>query len=98
MTKKPAAKAPSDEIKEAVILGYAELNNIPKDQVIAGFEGGLEFDSLLGVELACALEERLGIEIPESKLTKSSIYKSLSAFSTVVQACFDAAQDSGAKE
>jgi acyl carrier protein len=91
MPQKPS-KAVSAKIKEAVVLAYAELNSVPREQVSAGFDGGLEFDSLLGVELACALEERLGIDVPETKLTKSSVYKSLSAFSTVIQECFDAAR------
>ena len=85
----------SAEVRDAVIAAYAEHNRLTPDQVAAGFTGGLEFDSLLGVEMACSLEERLGVSIPEEKLAKASMYKSLDSFAAGIQSCVEDAKKTG---
>lgn len=89
MTPKPALPTLSEEVRAAVIEAYATLNSVPADQVQSAFDGGLAFDSILGVELACELEERLDISVPEDELAKGSVYKSLHTFSILVQQCLD---------
>ena len=77
------------EVREAMIAAYAEINDVDVPVVAAGYEGGLPFDSLLGVELACAMEAHFEIEIPEERLMSPRLYRSLSAFATVVQKALD---------
>lgn len=74
-----------DAVREALIEAYAEISGIARPVVTDGYHGGLEFDSILGVELACAMEARFGIVIPEERLTNPRLYESLGSFSTVVQ-------------
>ena len=73
------------QVREALISAYAEINDVDVAVVSAGYDGGLKFDSLLGVELACEMEEKFGIAIPEDRLTSPKLYKSLAAFSAVVE-------------
>jgi acyl carrier protein len=80
----PTHLADDDAVRRALIECYAEISGIPRQAVADGYEGGIEFDSILGVELACAMEARFGIVIPEERLTNPTLYKSLGGFSTVV--------------
>jgi acyl carrier protein len=75
------------EVREAVIREYANLTNTPIQTVESGYGGGLEFDSILGVEMSVGLEEALKVTIPEECLLKSSLYRSLYAYSSAIQQC-----------
>lgn len=79
-----------DLIRVALIEAYAEAAGANRELVAARFEGGLDFDSILGVELACVLEERLQIVVPEEMLSDPRAYDSLAAFSVVVRRCLTA--------
>lgn len=90
----PATSSLSDAVRKAVVDCYSELEHVDVAVVEAGFDGGVPFDSILGVEMAAQLEITLAVLIPEESLMRTSVYKSLSSFARVVQACVDAGQES----
>ena len=65
------------------------MNGAERHQVEECFEGGLALDSILGVELACSMELKLQIRIPEKLLLNTKLYASLATFATVVQQCLN---------
>lgn len=79
----------SQIVRDAVISEYAQLQGVDRPEVEAGFDGGLEFDSMIGVELAIGLEEVLGVSIPDEDLLIPTAYESLRTFAAAVQACVD---------
>ncbi len=92
-TENPAAPQLSDAVRKAVVDCYCELEHADLAAVDAGFNGGVPFDSVLGVEMAAQLEITLAVVIPEESLMRTSVYKSLAAFASVVQACVDAGEE-----
>jgi acyl carrier protein len=86
----PTPPPVSDAVRKAVLDCYCELEHEDSAAAAAGFNGGLHFDSILGVEIAARLEITLSIAIPEDRLMRTSVYSSLSSFATVVQECVDA--------
>lgn len=79
----------SEEVRDAVAEEYAAVTSIPIDIVVAGFTGGLEFDSVIGVELSVGLEERLGVSIPEKRLLNSHLYRCLQNYALEIQSLVD---------
>jgi hypothetical protein len=90
----PTAPKLSDEVRKAIVECYCRLQHMDLVVVEEGFNGGIPFDSILGVEMAANLEIALGVGIPEDRLMRTSIYSSLASFAAVVQACVDATQRS----
>ena len=82
----------SDEVRDAVIAEYSRMTDTPLAAVSAGFFGGLEFDSIIGLELSVGLEECLAIVIPEKRLLKSDLYRSLHNYASEIQACVDSSR------
>jgi acyl carrier protein len=83
--------AVTEAVRAAVAREYADKTGIPLRDVELGFEGGLEFDSVLGVELSVGLEDVLQVLIPETALQTTEVFSSLSAFARAIQSCIDAA-------
>ncbi len=79
----------SQIVRDAVISEYAQLQGVDPAEVEAGFDGGVEFDSLIGVELAIGLEDALGVSIPDEDLVIPEAYESLHSFAAAIQACVD---------
>ncbi len=78
-----------EAVRAAVTREYADKTGMPLRDVELGYEGGLEFDSVLGVELSVGLEDVLQILIPETALQKTEVFASLSAFARAIQSCID---------
>src|SRR2546430_13248641 len=74
-----------DELCDAIVKLYSHLTSVSEEQVRSGFEGGLPFDSILGVEMASHLENQLGVRIPEASLMRTSVYESLGTFAMAIQ-------------
>jgi hypothetical protein len=77
----------SESVKSAVVSAYARLHELGQASVEEGYKGGIPFDSLLGIELASAVEGDLGIKIPEGHLMKTAVFRSLATFAAMVQVC-----------
>lgn len=96
MTARPenlTAAPPSEEVHKAILDCYCQLLHAEVEVVEAGFNGGIPFDSILGVEMAAQLEITLDVAIPEERLMRTSVYSSLASFAAIVQACVDAARE-----
>lgn len=89
----PAGPQLTDAVRKAVVDCYCELEHADVAAVEAAFNGGVPFDSVLGVEMAAQLELTLAVTIPEESLMRTSVYKSLATFASVVQACVNAGQE-----
>jgi len=88
-TENPTAAPLSDKVRKAVVECYCKLQHLDAVVVEAGFNGGLPFDSILGVEMAANLEIALAVAIPEQSLMRTSVYSSLASFAAMVQACVE---------
>jgi|ERR1700674_4753001 len=83
----PTAITVSEPVAEAIVTTYARLHGMDEVAVRECFHGGVPFDSILGIELASAVEETLLISIAEKHLMNTEIYQSLAAFAVMVQKC-----------
>jgi acyl carrier protein len=88
----------TERVRRAVISEYTQLTQVPEDEIVAGFDGGVAFDSLLGVEMSVGLEERLGVPIGEDKLKQPRLYRSLGAFAVGIQECVDEHEKEGSPQ
>ena len=88
-SENPTDPRASDEVRQAVLECYCRLNQADPKVVETCFGGGIEFDSILGVELTPHIEAALNIKIPESSLMHSKVFKSLATFALMVQQCVD---------
>ena len=86
----PTASPVSDRVRTAVLDCYCQIHHAEQEAVEECFGGGIEFDSILGVELAPHVEAALGIAIPDKSLMQSKVFASLAAFAAMVQECIDA--------
>lgn len=93
-TENPTVPVLSGEVRKAIIECYCTFQHLDLVAVEEGFDGGIPFDSILGVEMAANLEIALGVTIPEELLMRTSVYSSLASFASVIQACVDATQGS----
>ena len=91
MQEFPTTGPVSEAVKSAVVSAYARLHEVDHVLVEEGYAGGIPFDSLLGIELASALEGDLGIRIPEGHLMKTAVFRSLATFAAMVQVCVNEA-------
>lgn len=85
----PTILAVSDEVRQAVLDCYCQLHHAELETVEHCFTGGIEFDSILGVELAPHVEAALQITIPDKSLMDSKVFASLATFAAMVQECID---------
>jgi acyl carrier protein len=93
----PTSSDLHEAVVEAVIATYARLHSMDEVKVRECLAGGVPFDSILGVELASAIEDVLAIKISEKSLMNTKVYQSLAAFAAMVQVCVsqsDAAKSS----
>lgn len=76
------AFSPSPTIRAAVIEAYAAATGLTPEAAGAGYNGSpaVPFDSILGLELMVALEDRFNVEIPEEEETRAANFISLAAF------------------
>ncbi len=88
----------NEEVRAALIEAYSELNKVDRATVASGFDGGLPLDSILGVELACAMDKLFNIRIPERRLLNTRLYQSLRAFAPVVETCLSEQRQTKSKE
>jgi len=80
----PTPEAASGPVAEAIISTYARLHGMDEVAVRDCYHGGVPFDSILGIELASAVEEALLIAIPEKRLMNTQIYQSLATFLSLI--------------
>jgi hypothetical protein len=83
----PTSIEVGERVVDAVVGAYARLHSMDEVRVRECLAGGVPFDSILGVELASAIEDVLVIKIPEKLLMNTKVYLSLAAFATMVQQC-----------
>lgn len=89
MTLKVAAPKPPSrqELDDAVVAAYCAANDVKpaKAREAFGTPGGLEFDSLIGLELMAALEAKFGVEIPAREGTRRQNFATLRTFADMVE-------------
>ena len=90
MNVPPATRELRDEIKALLIEALDLRSKTPADIAddVALFGGGLQLDSLDALQLAVALEERYGVEVPEGDEGRR-IFASVNAIAEHVAAARD---------